>query len=93
MQNTAGTHGDAGGDVRTYANDLRVTYSLAEFFLDFSQRYGPDTKTVQCRIVTSPTNMIAFQRALETAVVSYEASYGAIPRLPEDAAEARPKEG
>lgn len=65
---------------RLYVNDLTVDFSLAEFTLDFAQRYRGSGGEVQSRLVTSPVNMVEFQRAIDTAIDSYDRRYGPIPR-------------
>lgn len=69
----------ARGGVRNYANALEVDFTLAEFILDFLQRFGADSPAArQCRLVTSPANMSAFRDTMSAAIADYERRYGAL---------------
>lgn len=64
---------------RDYANALEVDFTLAEFTLDFLQRFGAEPAAPpRCRLVTSPAHMTAFRDAIDEAVNDYERRYGAL---------------
>ena len=65
---------------RGYANALEVKFTLAEFQLDFLQRFGGEASAPpRCRLVTSPAHMTAFRDAIDEAVTDYERRYGTLP--------------
>lgn len=74
----------AGSELRAYANDLALGFSLSEIELRFGQRFGPgEAMTVHTLIVTSPVHLVTFGRLIAATIDAYERRYGAIPIEPE----------
>jgi hypothetical protein len=65
---------DADGE---YSNVALVTYSKAEFVIDFARMMpGIPTASLKARIILSPHRVKALIAALEGQVRSYEGKYG-----------------
>ena len=63
----------------TYANLTLVTYSPAEFFVDFARMVpGAPKAKVQSRIIMTPSHAKALLRALDQNIAKYEGEHGEI---------------
>ena len=70
-----------------YANFLIVGHNAFEFVLEFGQHYeGDDASQMHTRIVTAPVYAKSMLETLRAAIERFEAAYGAIPNVKEEAA-------
>ncbi|GAB4373205.1 MAG: hypothetical protein Kow00128_22570 [Deltaproteobacteria bacterium] len=60
-----------------YANNMIVSHTREEFFLDFLM-VAPPTGTVTARVILSPGHVKRVVAALQENLVKYEASFGPI---------------
>lgn len=60
-----------------YANNLVVAHSKEEFVLDFIMTMGPQG-TVCARVITTPSHMKRFLKALNENMARYESQFGEI---------------
>lgn len=63
-----------------YANMAMITHSPSEFIIDFARMMpGVDKSKVQARLIMTPQNAKAFQKALEENIAKFEGQFGPIP--------------
>lgn len=66
--------------VRRYANHLSVHFSLSEVELRFGQCVNADTSpAVHSLVVSSPTHLVTFGRAIQASIAHYETRFGRLP--------------
>jgi len=65
---------------RSYANHLEIAFALSEVELCFSQEAGSGSD-LEARhwVLTSPTNLVHFGRAISRTIASYEGRFGRLP--------------
>lgn len=66
--------------VRQYANHLSVHVSLSEVELRFGNHAGNDEPPcIHSLVVSTPTQLVTFGRAIQASIDGYETRYGPLP--------------